>query len=180
VANRIRLGELDARAEVSREDEIGLLARTFNQMAEELEQRLSLLREFQKYFEVSLDMLCIADTDGYFKRVNPAFERTLGWSTEELLSRPFIEFVHPDDVEPTLREVEKLAHGIPTISFENRYRCADGSYRNLLWTSYPDPETGVLYAIARDVSELKKVQERLQAGDERESADHTPPNSAAT
>ncbi len=180
VANRIRLGELDARAEVAREDEIGLLARTFNQMAEELEQRMTLLREFQKYFDVSLDMLCIADTDGYFKRVNPAFERILGWSTQELLSRPFIDFVHPDDVEPTLREVEKLAHGIPTISFENRYRCADGTYKHLLWNSYPEPQTGVLYAIARDVTELKQVHERLQAADERKSSDQTPPNSAAT
>ncbi len=152
VANRIRLGELDARAKVKREDELGLLARTFNQMAEELEQKVTLLHEFEKYFELSLDMLCIAGTDGYFKRVNPAFNRTLGWSTEELLSRSFMDFVHPDDVEATAVEIEKLSQGIPTISFENRYRCADGSYRCLLWTSYPEPETGLLYAIARDIT----------------------------
>lgn len=152
VANRIRLGELDARAETGREDELGLLARTFNQMAEELEQQMTLLYEFRKYFEVSLDMLCIAGTDGYFKRVNPAFERTLGWSSEELLSRPFVDFAHPDDVEATLREMEKLNRGIPTVSFENRYRCADGGYKHLLWTSYPDPKTGLIYAIARDVT----------------------------
>ena len=114
--------------------------------------QVTLLREFQKYFELSLDMLCIAGTDGYFKRVNPAFERTLGWSTEELLSQPFMDFVHPDDVEATAREIEKLSQGIPTISFENRYRCSDGGYRCLLWNSYPQQETGLLYAIARDIT----------------------------
>ncbi|HSG81469.1 MAG TPA: HAMP domain-containing protein, partial [Gemmatimonadota bacterium] len=153
VANRIRLGELGARAEVGREDELGLLARTFNQMAEELEKQLTLLHEFQKYFEVSLDMLCIAGTDGYFKRVNPAFERTLGWPTEKLLDRPFFDLVHPDDVESTRHEVEKLGQGIPTVSFRNRFRCADGTYQELVWTSYPEPETGRLYAIARPVGE---------------------------
>ncbi len=155
VANRIRLGDLQARAKVVSEDEVGFLASTFNQMAQELERRMSLLREFQKFFDVSLDMLCIAGTDGYFKRVNPAFERTLGWREDELVSQPFTSFVHPDDVEATLREVEKLSQGIPTVSFENRYRCRDGSYKRLLWTSQPEPETGRLYAVARDISELE-------------------------
>ena len=164
VANRIRLGELDARAKVAREDELGLLARTFNQMAEELEQKVTLLHEFQKYFELSLDMLCIAGTDGYFKRVNPAFERTLGWSTEELLSQPFMDFVHPDDVEATAREIEKLSQGIPTISFENRYRCSDGGYRCLLWNSYPQQETGLLYAIARDITDLRQADKSVRDG----------------
>jgi PAS domain S-box-containing protein len=154
-ANRIRMGELDTRAAVVRDDEIGILASTFNQMAEELERQVSLLKEFQKFFDLSLDMLCIAGTDGYFKRVNPAFERTLGWREEDLCSQPFVAFVHPDDVEATLREVEKLSEGIPTVSFENRYRCADGTYKDLVWTSYPEPETGNLYAVARDISELK-------------------------
>ena len=165
VANRIRLGELDARAKVTREDELGLLARTFNQMAEELEQKVTLLHEFEKYFELSLDMLCIAGTDGYFKRVNPAFERTLGWSTEELLSRSFMDFVHPDDVEATAREIEKLSQGIPTISFENRYSCADGSYKHLLWTSYPEQETGLLYAVARDITDLRQAGRRVRDAD---------------
>jgi PAS domain S-box-containing protein len=162
VANQIRLGELSARAKVVREDELGLLARTFNEMAEELEQQLTLLHEFQKYFEFSLDMLCIAGTDGYFKRVNPAFERTLGWSAEELLSQSFMDFVHPDDVESTAYEIERLSQGIPTISFENRYRCKDGSYKSLLWKSYPEAETGLLYAIARDITELKQAREQLR------------------
>ncbi|UCF21602.1 MAG: PAS domain S-box protein [Gemmatimonadota bacterium] len=129
-------------------------------MAEELERQVTLLHEFQRYFEVSLDMLCIAGTDAYFKRVNPAFERTLGWTEEELLSRPFIDFVHPDDVEATRREIERLSRGIPTVSFENRYRCADGSYKKLLWTTYPEPETGLLYAIARDITHTSQASDR--------------------
>jgi PAS domain S-box-containing protein len=171
VANRIRVGELDARAETDRQDEIGLLARTFNQMAEELERQVTLLHEFQKFFDLSLDMLCIAGTDGYFKRVNPAFERTLGWPAETLLSRPFNDFVHPDDVASTDREVEKLSQGIPTVSFENRYRCADGTYKHLLWTSFPEAETGLLYAVARDITELKQGQKRSRASGEPEPSD---------
>ncbi|HSR41393.1 MAG TPA: PAS domain S-box protein [Longimicrobiales bacterium] len=162
VARRLGSGELDARASVSSEDEVGLLARTFNRMADELETQMTSLREFELLFEYSLDMLCIAGTDGYFKRVNPAFERTLGWTEEELLAVPFAAFVHPDDVEKTAREVEKLAAGIPTVSFENRFRCVDGSYRCLLWATHPEPETGLLYAVARDITSLKEEHERFE------------------
>jgi PAS domain S-box-containing protein len=159
-ANRIREGSLSARAPVVHQDEVGVLARTFNHMADELEQQVSLLREFKRYFEVSQDMLCIAGTDGFFKRVNPAFERILGWSSEELLSRSFLDFTHPDDLASTQREIDHLAQGIPTISFENRYQCKNGSYRHLVWSSYPEPETGLLYAIARDITDLKEERER--------------------
>jgi PAS domain S-box-containing protein len=162
VAKRIHEGELDARAEIVNQDEIGLFARTFNEMADELERQMKLLREFHTFFDVSLDMMCIAGTDGYFKRVNPAFERTLGWTAEELVQRPFTELVHPEDVDATNREVAKLAQGIPTISFENRFRCADGTYKHLLWTSHPDAQTGTLYAIARDITELRQVREQFR------------------
>jgi PAS domain S-box-containing protein len=153
VANRIRKGEFEARVEVRREDEVGLLARTFNQMADELEDRLKLLREFKTFFDLSLDMLCIASTDGYFKRTNPAFERTLGWDRETLISKPFLDLVHPDDVQATLDELEKLAQGIPTIQFDHRFQCADGTYKRLRWTSHPEPETGLLYAAARVIDD---------------------------
>jgi PAS domain S-box-containing protein len=96
-------------------------------------------------------MLCIAGTDGYFKRTNPAFEKTLGWTAEELLGRPFFDLIHPDDVASTEREIDKLAQGITTLHFENRFRCVDGTYKRLLWTSYPEPDTGLLYAIAREI-----------------------------
>ncbi|UCC84252.1 MAG: sigma 54-interacting transcriptional regulator [Gemmatimonadota bacterium] len=119
-------------------------------------------QDIERFFDLSVDMLCIAGVDGYFKRVNPAFEKTLGWKSEELLGRPFIDFVHPEDVDSTLREVEKLATGIPTVSFENRYRCADGSYRTLSWTSHPEPQSGLLYGVARDVTEIRAAEERFR------------------
>jgi PAS domain S-box-containing protein len=150
VADQIREGDLTARANAEREDELGLLGRTFNDMSVELERRMSELQEYKTFFDESRDLLCIAGTDGYFKRLNPAFKEVLGWSVDELLGQPFVEFVHPDDVQSTLGELEKLGGGIPTISFENRYRCKDGSYKRLLWGSHPDPETGLIYAIARE------------------------------
>ena len=157
-AHRIKEGDLSVRAPATSQDEMGLLARNFNQMAEELEQQVTLLREFRNYFDLSLDMLCIAGTDGYFKRVNPAFERILGWSTEELLVRRFLDFVHPDDLKKTEDEIGRLAQGLPTIAFENRYLCQDRSEKRLAWTAHPQPDTGLIYAIARDVTDLRREQ----------------------
>jgi PAS domain S-box-containing protein len=127
--------------------------------------------DVETFFDLSLDMLCIAGTDGRFRKVNPAFERILGWTRGELLARPFYDLVHPDDLEATQREVAKLTEGIPTISFENRYRCADGTYRYLLWTSYPDPEAGLLYAVAHDVTRRReRDRELVQAKEQAEAA----------
>lgn len=119
--------------------------------------------DFEAFFDLSLDLLCIANTNGYFERINPSFERILGWSAQELMSQPFCNFVHPQDVESTLKEIEKLASGLPTISFRNRYRCANGSYRHFLWTAHPDSETGLLFAIARDMTELIEATQKLQS-----------------
>ena len=111
--------------------------------------------ELLSLFQFSLEMLCIAGSDGYFKRVNPAFETTLGYSTQELLSRPFMEFVHPEDQEKTERELSKLVEGVPAIRFENRYRCQDGSYRWLSWMAMPQDNGQRIYAVANDVSASK-------------------------
>lgn len=154
-AEEISEGNLGTRVTVTGQDEIAALARTFNHMAEGMERRVADLREFHTFFDRSMDLLCIAGTDGYFKRVNSAFERVLGWSRAELLNRPFVDFVHPDDVETTLAEVAHLAQGKPTVSFENRYRRADGSYTRLRWNTYPEPETGRLFAIAREVTDTE-------------------------
>lgn len=165
--DQLRNGDFSARAPVSGEDEVSLLARTFNQMATELEERVGLLDEFRKYFQVSRDMLCIAGSDGYFKRVNPAFNRTLGWTDAQLLSQPFLEFVHPDDKERTLAEMDRLAQGLPTISFENRYKVPQGGYRILHWTAHPDPSSGLIYATARDITERLEAREEARQEVER-------------
>jgi len=105
-----------------------------------------------RFFNYALDLLCIAGIDGYFKLVNPAFERVLGYSAAELLKMPFVDLIHPEDRTDTVAELHKLANGLETLSFRNRFRCKDGSYRELEWTSYPEPATGLLYAVARDVT----------------------------
>ena len=107
-------------------------------------------------------MLCIAGIDAYFKRVNPAFQDKLGYTEAQLLSRSFIDFVHPDDRESTLNEVSKLSIGTPTVHFENRYQHADGSYRWLLWNTSPVAEEGLVYATAIDVTERKQADERYR------------------
>ncbi|MBC8553552.1 MAG: PAS domain S-box protein [Candidatus Brocadiales bacterium] len=120
--------------------------------------------ELKKIFDLSLDMICIADiTIGYFKKINPAFEKTLGYSNEELLGKPFTDFVHPDDKNPTINVVEEmLSRGVDVVNFENRYRCKDGSYKWLMWTSKTITEQGVSYAVARDITEKKLVEEELR------------------
>ena len=116
---------------------------------------------YKKFFDYSLDMLCVAGTDGYLKRTNPAFTKILGWTEEELKSKPFFEFIHEDDVESTNREVEKLAKGVSTIAFKNRYQKKDGNYVWMDWTSVPDPVSGELFAVAHDITELIETNEKL-------------------
>lgn len=115
-----------------------------------------------RFFEVSIDMLCVLDFNGYFKRVNPAWERTLGFTRAELTSRPFIEFVHPDDRERTLKQNAHVRAGGQALAFENRYRCRDGSYRWLRWNAAPDFGEQVIYSAARDITEEKKAEEERE------------------
>jgi PAS domain S-box-containing protein len=118
-------------------------------------------RDFARMFNLSLDLQCIAGFDGYLKRVNPAFERTLGYSSEELLSRPFIEFVHPDDRASTSDADAQLSRGAELMEFENRYICADGSVRWLRWSSRPVPDEGLQYGVAKDVTDRKRAEAEL-------------------
>ena len=114
------------------------------------------------FFKLSLDLYCVADPRGFFRRVNPAFERTLGWSEAELLSQPFLEFVHEEDRERTVAAVQQLGQGQNVLDFVNRYRRKDGTYIVLSWRGTSDPETQMIYATARDVTERLALEERLR------------------
>ncbi len=112
-----------------------------------------------RFFAASIDMLCFLDFSGYFKRINPAWERTLGYTCKELMSRPFIEFVHPDDRERTLKQNAQVRGGGQAIAFENRYLCKDGSFRWFRWNAAPDSFERVIYSVARDITDSKKAEE---------------------
>lgn len=117
---------------------------------------------FERLFDLSLDMMCVAGLDGRFRKLNRAWERVLGWRREDLLAKPYLEFVHPEDREKTLAVHQLLADGRDNVHFENRYLCQDGSYRWLAWTC-PGARPGqeALYSIARDITEQKFSQEAL-------------------
>src|SRR5258708_2985378 len=102
------------------------------------------------FFTHSIDLLCIAGFDGYFKELNRAWQDVLGFTKDELLAKPFIEFVHPEDRKSSTAEANKLTASVNPKSFYNRYRCKDGSYRWLSWTATGFPEQQKIYAIARD------------------------------
>ncbi len=127
----------------------------------DITQRKQAEQELERFFTVSLDFLGIASADGYFKRVSSAITDMLGWTVEEFLSRPFIDFVHPDDHAATLLEVARQVEaGEPVLRFENRYRHKNGSWRVLSWRSVPQAG-GLMYATARDVTELKRIEEKI-------------------
>src|SRR6185369_5959090 len=119
------------------------------------------LSDLSHLFDLSIDLLCVAGFDGYFKELNPAWQNTLGYTIAELQSRPYIEFVHPDDRESTIAEASKVEEGAKTVFFRNRFRCRDGSYRWLSWSAAPFPDQQRIYASARDVTELKAAQDAL-------------------
>lgn len=119
-------------------------------------------KELQNFIDLSKDLVCIANLDGIFYKVNPAFTAVLGYEKQELEGVAFIDFVHPEDVQKTLKELEKLSDFKQTMSFENRYRTKDGSYINLSWNTSPDPETGNLYGIARNIQKEKLAEQHLK------------------
>jgi PAS domain S-box-containing protein len=130
----------------------------------DITERKKAEEQLQNIFNLSLDMVCIVDINtNTFIKINPAFESTLGYTEQELLGRPFIEFIHPEDIEKTLNMVrEKLRKGYKVMNFENRYLCKDGSYRWFNWAAHPVHEEGLTYAVAHDITERRKIQEAIR------------------
>jgi len=156
---RTRTGEMEAEI-FRRAQQVQIVN---SQLRTELNARKQAEQDVERFFALSLDMLCIAKSDGYFKRVSPAFTQALGWSTDEMLAKPLLDFVHPDDRAATLREVERqVAGGEQVLEFDNRYQHKDGSWRVLSWKSVPQPD-GLMYAIARDVTDRKRAEQQFRA-----------------
>jgi len=120
----------------------------------------------ERFFDLSLDLMGISNAAGHFVQINPAFERALGYSLAEFSGRPFIDFVHPEDVESTEDRFAQLAAGSDVVGFENRYRCKDGSYRWLLWSATAMRD-GLTYAVARDTTDRRQMDEELRVSMEQ-------------
>src|SRR5258706_777811 len=175
-ADAIASGDYSRRVIVTGRDEIGRFGLAFNVMAAHVAESRDVLEarvgartkelnqsqeELDQFFSMSLDLLCIADLEGRFTRVNPAWQEVLGWTTADLTAAPFVNFVHPDDAASTTSEAAKLASGGVTVNFENRYRCKDGTYRWLNWKAVGNHDRRLIYATARDVTDEKRAAREL-------------------
>ncbi|SFF11570.1 PAS domain S-box protein [Flavobacterium xueshanense] len=144
---------------------------TYNELLKKTEeQELEIIRlakkghsltNFEFYVKESLDLLCISGIDGYFKEINPAFIKKLGYSEKEILAKPLVSFIHPDDVDRTTLEIDLLSKGNTSINFENRYFKKNGEITIIQWTSGIDSSGKFNYSIGRDITELRKTQENL-------------------
>ncbi len=141
-----------------------VIAAVLGTLAERLRRTAA---EHDRFWRLTNEPMTVAGSDGYFRRLNPAWQEVLGWSEEELRSRRFAEFVHPDDRERTELETSRLLGEHRTTGFQNRFRCKDGSYRTLLWNARAvDPPDGEIYAAARDISDQVEIAEQLQEAKE--------------
>ena len=136
---------------------------------EVITERKQVAEERDRFFDLSLDLLVIVGVDGYFKRVNPAVTRLLGYDSAEVIDRQLIDFVHPEDRAATIAIVSELSQGKQIREFENRYRCKDGSYKWLCWRGVTVASAGLIYAVAHDITDrkqteltLKKLNEELE------------------
>ena len=124
-------------------------------------------RERDLMFDLAVDMFCVSSFDGRLLQVNPACERILGWSADELLSQTFLSFIHPDDRQDALAAYATLGAGRPVLASENRVRCRDGSYRWLSWNAHPLPAEGLVFAVAHDITERRQAEQALRASERR-------------
>jgi PAS domain S-box-containing protein len=134
----------------------------FSKVMRDMTERNRLTEERDRFFALSIDMLCIVHLDGRFQRVNPAFHGVLGFSEEELLTMNIFELLHPDDLGPTLREYERLSAGEPVTFMENRLRTKDNTYKWVAWSYFPVPEDGLAFGVGRDTTELREIHEVLR------------------
>ncbi|VTR92564.1 multi-sensor hybrid histidine kinase : Multi-sensor hybrid histidine kinase OS=Chthoniobacter flavus Ellin428 GN=CfE428DRAFT_6228 PE=4 SV=1: Response_reg: GAF: PAS_9: GAF_2: PAS_3: PAS_9: HisKA: HATPase_c: Response_reg [Gemmata massiliana] len=142
---------------------LGTLDTVGNQLGVFIERRRA-EEERDRFFELSVDMLCVIGFDGRFQIVNPAWATTLGWPPEEFSGRPYTDLMHPDDRGGAGPDALAAGSAAP-LSFENRYRCADGSYKWLSWRAVTDPARRVVYASARDTTAKRQVEAELQLRD---------------
>jgi len=131
-------------------------------ISSDITERREAAAQRELLFALSLDLLGVANFEGYFTRINPAFCKTLHYSSEELLSTPYIDFVHPEDVAKTKAMARALTEGRDVVDFENRYRRKDGQYRTLSWRVTTDPVAKMLFAVARDVTERRALEFQLR------------------
>lgn len=146
---------------------LGVIIRTtltgpYIRLKNENKERKEAQEELDRFFTLSFDMQCIAGADGYFKRLNQAWVDNLGYSIDELKSRPFVDFVHPDDLDKTIKATEKLAQGNVVVEFENRYRKKDGSYIWIVWNAIVDTDKGLIYANAHNITRRKQYEQDLE------------------
>ena len=137
---------------------VGAVVNNFRDVTE----RKRAAEDLERIFDLSPDMICTSGFDGYFKKLNPAFERTLGYTADELRAVPFLSFVHAADQTATVSGAAALTQGGKLVSFENRYRCKDGSYRWLQWSATPDLDQQLIYAVCRDVTDQRQSAAELR------------------
>ena len=125
------------------------------------------LEIFERLFNLSLDLMCIAGLDGYFKKVNPSFSKIVGWEEKQLLTTSFFELIHPDDLFSTQKEIAKLATGSNTINFIHRFKTINGEYRFLQWVAMPELSTKSLFAIARDITDETRSKDQTKVSENK-------------
>ncbi|MFH0988775.1 MAG: PAS domain S-box protein [bacterium] len=139
----------------------------FQAVARDITKQKKAVEELDRFFTISIDLLCITGFDGYFKLLNPAWPRVLGFSRTDLLGEPFLNFVHPDDRDATRQQFERAARGDEVFSFETRFLCKDGSHRSIKWNATPYVKEQIIYAVGRDVSERKIIESDIRESEKR-------------